>query len=71
MEILSLVYIDDLFNDYYTPFIKSKLDYSKVDYKKELKELDKEKNRIKTAYVKGIDGTPLYKNIFKTSNEAT
>ena len=54
MEILSLVYIDDLFNDYYTPFIKSKLDYSKVDYKKELKKLDKEKNRIKIAYVKGI-----------------
>ena len=54
MELLALVYIDDLFKDYYTPFIKSKLDYSKVDYKKELKELDKEKDRIKTAYVKGI-----------------
>ena len=35
-------------------FIKSKFDYSKVDYKKEIKELDKEKDRIKTAYVKGI-----------------
>ncbi len=26
----------------------------KIDYKKELKELDKEKDRIKTAYIKGI-----------------
>ena len=31
MELLALVYIDDLFNDYYTPFIKSKLDYSKLN----------------------------------------
>ena len=54
LELLALVYIDDLFNDYYTPFIKSKLDYNKIDYKKELKELDKEKDRIKTAYIKGI-----------------
>ncbi len=37
LELLALVYIDDLFNDYYTPFIKSKLDYNKIDYKKELK----------------------------------
>lgn len=36
------------------PFIKSKLDYNKMDYKKDLKELDKEKDRIKTAYIKGI-----------------
>ena len=36
------------------PFIKSKLDYNKIDYKKNLKELDKEKDRIKTAYIKGI-----------------
>ena len=54
LELLALVYIDDLFNDYYTPFIKSKFDYNKIDYKKELKELDKEKDRIKTAYIKGI-----------------
>lgn len=54
LELLALVYIDDLFNDYYTSFIKSKLDYNKIDYKKELKELDKEKDRIKTAYIKGI-----------------
>ena len=54
LELLVLVYIDDLFNDYYMPFIKSKLDYNKIDYKKNLKELDKEKDRIKTAYIKGI-----------------
>ena len=54
LELLALVYIDDLYNDYYTSFIKSKLDYNKIDYKKELKELDKEKDRIKTSYIKGI-----------------
>ena len=43
---VALVYIDVLFNDYYTPFIKSKLDYNKIDYKKELKELDREKDKI-------------------------
>lgn len=26
---------------------------------------------LNLSNVKGIDGTPLYKNIFKTSNEAT
>ena len=54
LELLALIYIDDLFNNYYMPFIKFKLDYNKVDYKRELKELDKQKDRIKTAYIKGI-----------------
>lgn len=54
VQILSLIELDSLFNNYYTPFIKSKLEYEKVDYKKEIKELDKEKDRIKTAYIKGI-----------------
>ena len=54
LQILSLIQLDSLFNDYYTPFIKSKLDDNKTDYQKEIKELDKEKDRIKTAYIKGI-----------------
>lgn len=45
---------DELINEYYTPFIKSKLDHRQIDYEKELKELDKQLDRIKTAYIKGI-----------------
>jgi len=30
------------------------MELDKVDYKKELKELDKQTDRIKTAYIKGI-----------------
>ena len=45
---------DELINDYYTPFIKSKLDNKQIDYDKEIKDLDKQLDRIKTAYIKGI-----------------
>ena len=45
---------DELINNYYTPFIKSKLDNSKIDYDKEIKNLDKQLDRIKNAYIKGI-----------------
>lgn len=45
---------DELINDYYTPFIKSKLNNKKEDYSKMIKELDKQLDRIKTAYIKGI-----------------
>lgn len=45
---------DNLLNDYYTPFIKSKLENSEIDFNKELKELDKQMDRIKNAYIKGI-----------------
>ena len=45
---------DELINDYYTPFIKSKLDNKQIYYEKEIKELDKQLDRIKTAYIKGI-----------------
>ena len=41
-------------NNYYTPFIKSKLGDKTEDYKKEIKELDKQLDRIKTAYIKGV-----------------
>ena len=52
--ILELVKQDALINDYYTPFIKSKLDGKQEDYEKEIKNLDKQMDRIKTAYIKGI-----------------
>ena len=45
---------DDLINNYYTPFIKSKLEDKTEDYKKEIKDLDKQLNRIKTAYINGV-----------------
>lgn len=51
---LELAKQDDLINNYYTPFIKSKLEDKTEDYKKEIKDLDKQIDRIKTAYIKGV-----------------
>ena len=51
---LELAKQDDLINNYYTPFIKSKLEGKTEDYKKEIKDLDKQLDRIKTAYIKGV-----------------
>ena len=51
---LELAKQDDLINNYYTPFIKSKLEDKTEDYKKEIKELDKQLDRIKIAYIKGV-----------------
>lgn len=51
---LELAKQDDLINNYYTPFIKSKLEDKTEDYKKEIKDLDKQLDRIKTAYFKGV-----------------
>lgn len=51
---LELVKQDELINDYYTPFIKSKLDNRQADYEKEIRNLDKQMDRIKTAYIKGV-----------------
>lgn len=45
---------EELLNDYYTPFIKSKLNNHTKDYEKELKDLDKQLDRINTAYIKGV-----------------
>ena len=51
---LELAKQDDIINNYYTPFIKSKLEDKTEDYKKEIKDLDKQLDRIKTAYIKGV-----------------
>lgn len=53
-ELASLIYYDELVNNYFTPFIKSKMELDKTDYGKELKELDKQTDRIKVAYIKGV-----------------
>ena len=52
--IIELTKTDELINNYYTPFIKSKLNNKELDYNKEIKELDKQLDRIKAAYIKGI-----------------
>ena len=52
--ILELAKQDDLINNYYTTFIKSKLEDKTEDYKKEIKDLDKQLDRIKKAYIKGV-----------------
>ena len=52
--LVALLQYDELVNNYFTPFIKSKMELDKVDYKKKLKELDKEEDRIKNAYIKGV-----------------
>ena len=54
MQIVDLVKLDDLMNNYYTPFIKSKLDNKDIDYEKQIKELDTQLDRIKAVYIKGI-----------------
>ncbi len=41
---------DNLINKYYTPFIKSKLDNNTEEFTKKIKELEKQKDRIKSAY---------------------
>lgn len=45
---------NDLMENYYTPFLKSKINNNKEDYDKLLRELDKQLDRIKNAYIKGI-----------------
>lgn len=45
---------DELIDKYYTPFIKSKINNNTKDFEKEIKELDKQLDRIKTAYIKGV-----------------
>ena len=49
------IYINnELINNYYTPFIKYKLNNKEINYEKEIKELDKQIDRIKQVYIKGI-----------------
>ena len=52
--LFTITKFDELINDYYTPFIKSKLNNKQIDYEKEIKDYDKQLDRIKTAYIKGV-----------------
>lgn len=46
-SIIELIKTDELINDYYTPFIKSKYDNKQIDYDKQIKDLEKERDNIK------------------------
>ena len=54
IELYELIQKDNLINKYYTPFIKSKLDNNTEEFTKKIKELEKQKDRIKSAYIQGI-----------------
>lgn len=43
-----------LLDKYYTPFIKSKVEYDDINFDKELKKINEEQDRITKAYVKGV-----------------
>ena len=45
---------NDLMEDYYTPFLKTKTNSKKNDFDKLLKDLNNQLDRIKSAYIKGI-----------------
>ena len=51
---IELIKTDELINNYYTPFIKSKFDNKEINYNKQIKDFDKQLDKIKTAYIKGI-----------------
>ncbi len=56
---------DELIDKYYTPFIKSKLNNKEIDYIKEIKELDSQLDRIKSAYIKGIVDIEMFEKEIK------
>ena len=60
-----LVQLDDFMNNYLTPFLKHKTDKDTIDYQTEIKSLDKELDRIKTAYIKGIVALDTFDNEIK------
>ena len=54
LQLYDLIRKDNLINKYYTPFIKHKQEDNTKDYKNELKELEKQEERIKYAYLNGV-----------------
>lgn len=56
---------EELYTNYYTPFIKSKLNGSKSELEEEIVNLDKKLNRIKKAYIDGDFDISLFKNEIK------
>ena len=52
----------DLYNNYYAPFIKSKLKGNKDEFEEEIKTLDKKLDRIKKAYIDGDIKIEMFKS---------
>ena len=53
-SIIELIKTDEFINDYYTLIIISKLDNKQMGYDWQIKDLDKQSDRIKTAHIKDI-----------------
>ncbi len=64
-SLISLQKHEELLNNYYTPFIKSKLNNPTKEFEKEIRELDKQLDRIKTAYIKGITKLDIFESDLK------
>lgn len=54
LQLYDLIKKDNMINKYYTPFIKSKIDNNTDEITKKIKDLEKQKDRIKGAYMHGI-----------------
>ena len=54
LQLYDLIKKDNMINKYYTPFIKSKIDNNTDEITKKIKDLEKQKDRIKSAYMQGI-----------------
>ena len=69
MQMLDIIYhlvqMDDFMNNHLTPFLKHKTANDNTDYQKEINLLDKELDRIKTAYIKGIAKIDTFENEIK------
>ena len=66
IQLYELIQKDNLINKYYTPFIKSKLDNNTEEFTKKIKELEKQKDRIKSAYMQGIVKMDEFSNELKS-----
>lgn len=53
-SIIELIKTDEFINNYYTLIIKSKLDNKQMGYDWQIKDLDKQSDRIKPAHIKDI-----------------
>lgn len=53
-SIIELIKIDEFINNYCTLIIKSKLDNKQMGYDWQIKNLDKQSDRIKTAHITDI-----------------
>lgn len=66
LQLYDLIKKDNMINKYYTPFIKSKIDNNTDEITKKIKDLEKQKDRIKSAYMQGIVKTNEFGNELKS-----